>query len=207
MRKIGIFGTGGFSLEVFDIIVDCFFVTNRNIVEEVFFIDDNNKNKTHLGLKIVKQVDIEYVNSEFVIAIGNSNIRKRIVDSLPITAKFAKIIHPSSFISPSAVLGDDIIISHNCIISSKVKIGNHSHINYHTCIGHETEISDYFTAAPGVKISGKCKIGTNVYFGTNSSIIEGKTISSDIKIGIGAVVLGNLKNPGTYLFNPAKKIF
>lgn len=207
MRKLGIFGTGGFSLEVFDLIVDCFFASDRKIDEEVYFIDDNNKNESHLGLKILKQVDIEFVNSEFVIAIGNSNIRKRIVDSLPITAKFAKIIHPSSYISPSAVLGDDIIISHNCIISSKVNIGNHSQLNYHTCIGHETEINDYFTAAPGVKISGKCKIGANVYFGTNSSLIEGKIITSDVKIGIGAVVLGNLKNPGTYLFNPAKKIF
>jgi sugar O-acyltransferase (sialic acid O-acetyltransferase NeuD family) len=207
MYKLGIFGTGGFSLEVFDLIVDCFSASNRKIEDNVFFIDDNSKNRNHLGLKIIRQVDIEFEHSEFVIAISNSNIRKHIVDSLPKTAKFAKIIHPSSFISPSAFLGDDIIISHNCIVSSRVIIGNHSHLNYHTCIGHETEINEYFTAAPGVKISGKCKIGSNVYFGTNSALVEGKIISPDIKIGIGAVVMGNLKNPGTYLFNPAKKIF
>lgn len=206
MRKLGIFGTGGFSLEVFDLVLDCFKDSGRSVEEDVFFIDDSFTSSKHLGLRLIKQIDLDFNNSEFIIAIGNSNIRKRIAESLPVGTKFSKLIHPSSFISPSAILGDDLIISHHCVVSSKVKLGNHTHLNYHTCIGHESKIEDYFTSAPGVKISGKCQIGTNVYFGTNSSIVEGKNIASDIKIGIGASVVNNLKVPGTYLFNPAKKI-
>lgn len=207
MLKLCIIGTGGFSLEVFDILMDIYPQINKNIEEEVFFVDDSNKSSKHLGLKIVKEKDVDFINTEIIIAVGDSTIRKKIVDKLPKTTKYARIIHPSSFISPSSILGRNIIISHNCVVSSKVEIGDHSHLNYHTCIGHETKIKDFFTSAPGVKISGNCNIGNNVYFGTNSSIIQGKIIVDDVKVGIGSVVLNNIKNPGTYLFNPSKKIF
>lgn len=207
MPKLGIYGTGGFSLEVFDIIKDSSSSVDFNISEDLFFIDDFNQSEFHLGFKIVKQKEIDFSDVEIVIAMANAENRKKIVSKLPKETKFASIIHPSSFISPSAKIGTDIIISHHCIVSSEVEVKSHSHLNYHTCIGHETVLQEYFTSAPGVKISANCKIGQNVYFGTNSSAVQGIKVSDNIKVGIGAVVMSSLRKPGTYLFNPAKKVF
>lgn len=207
MLKLGIIGTGGLSLEIFDLIVDQYRQTNKNVEENVFFIDEYSKSNTHLGLKVLKQNDVDYNNSEIIMAIGNADYRKKILSELPSNVRFGNIIHPSSFISPSASIGSNVIISHNCVVSSKVILGSHSILNFNTCIGHETEIADFFTSAPGAKISGNCKIGESVYFGTNACIVQGKSVSSNVKIGIGTVVLNDIKKPGTYLFNPSKKIF
>ena len=65
----------------------------------------------------------------------------------------------------------------------------------------------YFTSAPGVRLSGNCFIGENVYFGTNSCTVQGINVNDNIKVGIGSVVVNNLKKSGTYMFNPSKKVF
>ncbi|WP_412560156.1 acetyltransferase [Winogradskyella sp. MIT101101] len=205
MLKIGIVGTGGISLEVFDILQDLHRDSDFNINENVFFIDDFDQNEKHLGLNIVRDKDVDFSNVEIVIAISKSDIRENFVNRFPKDTKYGKIIHPSSYISPSAHIGNDVIISHHCVVSSKVHINDHSHLNFHTCIGHESSVGKYFTSAPGVKISGNCQVGEHVYFGTNACTIQGIKIGSDIKVGIGTVVMKNLKKPGTYLFNPAKK--
>lgn len=207
MLRLGIYGTGGFSLEVFDLIKDIYSTSNLNIDENVFFIDDSNHNKNHLGLNIIKSSDINYEDVEIIIAIGDSKVRENIVNSLPSKARYGSLIHPSSFISPSAKIGQDVIISHQCIISSNVQISSHSHLNYQTCVGHETKLGKYFTSAPGVRLSGKCSIGENVYFGTNACTVQGVNIKDNIRVGIGSVVVNDLKKSGTYMFNPSKKIF
>lgn len=207
MLKLGIYGTGGFSLEVFDLIIDIYSTTNFNIDENVFFIDDLNSKKNHLGLKVIKSSDINFEKTEIIIAIGNSVVREKIVNNLPSEAIYGTLIHPSSYISPSAKIGKDVIISHQCVISSNVQLSSHSHLNFQTCIGHETKLGKFFTSAPGVKLSGNCNIGKNVYFGTNSCTVQGVNIKDNIKVGIGSVVVNNLNKPGTYMFNPSKKVF
>ena len=207
MLKLGVYGTGGFSLEVFDLIKDIYSTTNFNIDENVFFIDDFNDNKNHLGLNIIKSSEINFDESEIILAVGNSIARKKIVNSLPSKTRYGTLIHPSSFVSPSAKIGKDVIISHQCVVSSNVQISSHSHLNYQTCIGHETKLGKYFTSAPGVRLSGNCFIGENVYFGTNSCTVQGINVNDNIKVGIGSVVVNNLKKSGTYMFNPSKKVF
>ena len=51
----------------------------------------------------------------------------------------------------------------------------------------------------------KTKISSNVYIGSNSTILPVK-ICSDVVIGAGSVVTKDIKKPGKYAGNPAKKI-
>ena len=88
MLKLGVYGTGGFSLEVFDLIKDIYSTTNFNIDENVFFIDDFNDNKNHLGLNIIKSSEINFDESEIILAVGNSIVRKKIVNSLPSKTRY-----------------------------------------------------------------------------------------------------------------------
>jgi UDP-3-O-[3-hydroxymyristoyl] glucosamine N-acyltransferase len=92
------------------------------------------------------------------------------------------------------------------VVTSNVKIGSFSQINLNCSIGHDTELGDYFTSAPGVNISGSCKIMEGVYFGTNSCVREKVNISSNITIGCGAAVVSNLAESGIYAGVPARRI-
>jgi UDP-3-O-[3-hydroxymyristoyl] glucosamine N-acyltransferase len=87
-----------------------------------------------------------------------------------------------------------------------VKIGKHAHLNLHTTIGHDCRIGDYFTTAPGVKVSGNCNLGDCVYLGTNSSIREKINICNNVTIGLGSGVVKHILEPGTYVGLPTKKI-
>ena len=51
----------------------------------------------------------------------------------------------------------------------------------------------------------KTKISSNVYIGSNSTILPVK-ICSNVVIGAGSVVTKNIIKPGKYAGNPAKKI-
>lgn len=75
-----------------------------------------------------------------------------------------------------------------------------------TTIGHDCIIGDYFTTAPNVSISGTCRIGDYVYFGTTSCVKEKITICSDVTIGMMAAVVKDISVSGTYVGTPAKLI-
>jgi len=84
------------------------------------------------------------------------------------------------------------------IINKGVKIGAHCNIGHNNIIGENTII------AAGVMTSGSVKIGKNCWLGTGSLIRNGINICDDTVIGIGSVVVKDIKIPGIYAGNPAK---
>jgi sugar O-acyltransferase (sialic acid O-acetyltransferase NeuD family) len=195
--KKAIIGSGGFGREVRALLLD----NNPNEIVH-FFVDDeyvdNNTNP-------ISSLNInEY---EVVIAIGNPNLREQIYKKLPKNTKYFTVIHKSVQILDSNVeIGEGSIICPNTILTTNIKIGKHTHLNLGSTVGHDTLIGDFFTTAPGVKISGNCIIGNRVYFGTNSSVREKINICDDVTIGLNAGVVKHIKELGTYVGVPAKKI-
>ena len=91
-------------------------------------------------------------------------------------------------------------------MTTNITIGKHAHLNLQTTIGHDCRIGDYFTTAPGVKVSGNCKIYDCVYVGTNASIKEKLSIHSLTTIGMNGAVVKHIEEPGTYVGVPVKKL-
>ncbi len=106
----------------------------------------------------------------------------------------------------SVKIGEGSIICAGVILTTNIEIGNHAHLNIHTTIGHDTKIGNFFTSAPGAKISGNCEIEDRVYIGTNASVREKIKICSDVTIGLGAGVVKHIIEPGTYVGCPATRI-
>ena len=195
--KKAIIGSGGFGREVKCIILD----NNPNEIID-FFVDDEYIDEIS---KPLSSLDIkEY---EVVIAIGNQTLREKIYNKLPKKTKYFTVIHKSVQILDSNIeIGEGSIICSNSILTKNIKIGKHTHLNLSTTIGHDTSIGDFFTTAPGAKISGNCEIGNRVYFGTNSSVREKIKICDDVTIGLNSGVVKDITHPGTYGGVPVKKI-
>jgi sugar O-acyltransferase (sialic acid O-acetyltransferase NeuD family) len=197
--KRGIIGAGGFGREVY---------CSLSFIERVntkFFVDDKYwDGKNDLILPISEFNPNEY---EVIIAIGEPKDRFDMVQRLPKETKFFTHIH-----STAQILGEDVeigegsIICAGTVITTNVKLGKHAHLNLHTTIGHDCEIDDYFTTAPGAKISGNCKIYDCVYIGTNASVKEKISIHRLTTIGSNAAVVKNIEEQGTYVGVPARKI-
>ena len=194
--KKAIIGAGGFAREIKAHIGDS---TIKCFVDDQFWKPNDEY--------IFPLSDFDPNEYEVVVAIGDPKDRFDTVQRLPKETKYFTFIHPSS-----QVLGYDVqieegsIICAGCILTTNIKIGKHAHLNLQTTIGHDCEIGDFFTTAPGAKISGNCTIGECVYVGTNASIKEKLSIHSSVKIGLNSGVVKHIEEPGIYVGTPAKKI-
>ena len=197
--KKGIIGAGGFGREVFWSLTPI----ERN--NTVFFVNDeywDNSDPNILPLSL-----FETDKYEIIVAIGDSFARKNVIESLPKSTKFFTHIHPSvQILGENVEVGEGSIICAGSILTTNIKIGKHSHLNLQTTVGHDTVIGDFFTTAPGAKISGNCTIGDRVYVGTNASIREKIRICDDVTIGLNAGVVRNIYEQGVYGGTPCKKL-
>jgi acetyltransferase-like isoleucine patch superfamily enzyme len=134
--------------------------------------------------------------------------------------KGVKVIAPVNLYG--CVLGDDCFIGPFVEIQQRVVIGNRTKIQSHTFIcelvtigdgcfiGHGVMfINDVFSTggpARGNKTLWKStSIGSNVYIGSNSTILPVK-ICDNVVIGAGSVVTKDIHEQGIYAGNPAKFI-
>lgn len=194
--KKALIGAGGFAREIRAHMGDC---TMKCFVDDQYWKENNDY------IYPLSQFNPE--EYEVLVAIGDPRDRFDMVQKLPSNTKYFTFIHPSA-----QVLGNDVTISEGsivcagCVITTNVNIGKHAHLNLQTNVGHDCEIGDYFTTAPGVKISGNCKIYDCVYIGTNASIRQKISIHSMATIGMNAAVAKNIESPGIYAGVPAKLI-
>lgn len=202
-KNICIIGAGGFAKEVLCLITDlgrsddvcCFMET-----------DEFYKKRTVLDIRVEPILNFNPEKHKAIVAIGDPVGREKIIKQLPKSTKFETLIHPNVTISKWNKIGEGSIICAGCILTCNIELGQHAHINFYCTIGHDCKIGDYFTAAPSVNISGKCKIGKKVYMGTNSAIRDKISICNEVTIGMGSVVVKNINEPGIYIGNPTKKL-
>lgn len=197
--KKAIIGVGGFGREVY------WSLSRTERLNTVFFVGDEYWDKN--DEKILPLSLFDSSKYEVVVAIADSKHRQRIVESLPENTRFFTHIHPTAQIHGDDVeIGDGSIICAGTILTTNIKIGKHAHLNLITTVGHDCVIGDYFTAAPGVQISGNEVIGDRVYFGTRSCIKQKLSVCDDVIIGMNSGVIKNINEPGTYVGTPASKI-
>ena len=169
--------------------------------------------------KLVCFVDDKYVTedtkpiSEFnpkeyevMVAIGNSKDRFDMVQKLPKNTKFFTWIHPTVLLMGDVEIGEGSFIGAFSILTTNIKIGKHAILNRGNQVGHDCCIGDFFSMMPGSIVSGDAKIYDCVYMGTNSCLKEKLTIHSLSTIGMGASVIHDIKDSGTHVGVPAKKI-
>lgn len=197
--KIGIIGNGGFGKEVYCSLPD---IKKKNTI---FFVDDEYYDGLQPNVLPISEMDVSLY--KIIIAIADPSHRNRIVRSLPKNTQYYTYIDKNAHIMDSSVqIGEGSIICAGVILTRNIKIGKHSHLNLLSTIGHDTIVGDYFTTAPGAKISGNCKIGNRVYFGTNSSAREKLEICDDVIIGLNSGVVKSIYESGTYVGLPVNKI-
>lgn len=119
-------------------------------------------------------------------------------------------IGDNCFIGPFVEIQKDVIIGNNCKIQSHSFICELVNIGNNCFIGHGVVfINDLFSEggpAQGKKDLWKStNIGNNVSIGSNATILP-VSICDNVVIGAGAVVTKDIKEPGVYIGNPARKM-
>lgn len=202
--KLLIIGASGHGKVIADIAL------KMNRWKSIAFLDDNESIKVSMGIEVIgKSVDaIKYIKDyDIFVAIGNNAIRERIQEKLEYQgASMPVLIHPKAVIGKQVELGFGVVIMAGVVINSCTKIGKGCIINTGATIEHDNLIEDYVHISPGVHTAGTVKIGKGTWIGIGSIISNNVNITSNCKIGAGAVVVKDINTAGTYVGVPARRV-
>lgn len=211
MKKIAIYGAGGFGREVKQLISDINRVENN--YEFIGYFDDGkekgeiiNSFPVHGGLNELNSFNEDL---SIAIAIANPQIKKKIVNGITNSKiNFPSLIHPNVLIGDSEFtkIGKGCIITAGNIITVNIDIKDFIILNLFCTVGHDTTIYSYCSFMPSVNISGEVIINEGVYVGTGAKIINQLEIGENTVVGAGAVVAKTLPANCTAVGVPAKPI-
>jgi len=212
MKKISIFGAGGFGREIQMLIEQI----NEIKMEWEFigFWDDDKNIKTPINdsplLGGIEELN-NFNNGELylVCAVGEPNTKEQIIKNISNpSVKFPILIHPNALIGNRKYvsIGEGSIITAGNIITTNIKIGKHVILNLSCTVGHDTIIEDFSSFMPTVNISGEVVIKKKVYVGTGAKIINLLEIGENTTIGAGSVVAKSLPGKCVAVGIPARPI-
>lgn len=207
MKDIYIIGASGFGREVAWLLEE---LSEWNIKG---FIDDNEtiQGEKINGITVIGTVDFLLGRKEetnVVIAIGSPSVRSMIYEKLKFNNNilFPNIIAKNVRIDKTIKMGIGNIICSHSILTVNIELGNFNHVNLDCTVGHDVIMNDFITVYPSVNISGNVEIGNYCEIGTGTQIIQGKSIVDNVIIGAGAGVVKNIKESGTYVGCPVRRI-
>lgn len=172
------------------------------------FIDNDTKKSECYGLPVLNAVPEK--DGEFVISIGNNEIRKKIAETIR-NKSFITLVHSETVISPSVKINNGTVIMAGVVINAETVIGKHCIINTNASIDHECCIEDFVHISPNAALAGNIMIGEGTHVGIGASIIQGINIGKWCTIGAGAVIIKDVPDYSVIVGNPGriikKKIF
>lgn len=192
MNRLIIVGAGGHGKVIADNAL-------KNGYTDIGFLDDNAVGVC-MGFPILgTSADIERLNdgnTDFVIGIGNNKVRKMIAQRYDV--HWVTLVHPSAQVSVNTVIGKGTVVMAGVVINACARIGEHCIINTSSVVEHDNVIEDYVHISPGVMLSGTVTVGEGTWIGTGTSVINNVSICEDVVIGVGSVVIRDVKKQGTY---------
>ena len=199
MNRLIIIGAGGHGKVIADAAL-------KNGYTNICYIDDHATGDV-MGFPIIgTSADIERLNdgsTDFIIGIGNNAIRKTVAEKYNVN--WVSIVHPSAQIAFNAEIGKGTVIMANAVVNVCATVGEHCIINTGAIVEHDNVIENYAHISPNVALGGTVRIGSLTHVGIGAPVKNNTEICSDCTIGAGAVVVKNIKEPGTYVGVPIRK--
>ncbi len=200
-NRLIIIGAGGHSKVIADIAL-------KNGYTDIFFVDDNKKTGSYMGFSVIGNIrDIEQLNdskTDFVIGIGNNDIRKKIAQTYDVN--YVTLIHPSAHIASGVTIGEGTVVMAAAVVNPDTVVKKHCILNTSCVVEHDNVIESFVHISPNAALGGTVHIGEGTHIGISATVINNIDVCSECKIGAGAVVIRNIEHSGTYVGIPAKEI-
>jgi UDP-N-acetylbacillosamine N-acetyltransferase len=207
--KLVIWGTGGHSLVVADII------RLAKEYEILGFLDDvypERYNSVFCNAPILGgQEYLATLNDQGIhyLIFGFGNCGERLSLSEMIHSKgfsLATAIHPTAVIASDVIIGEGTVVAANAVVNSGSKIGQNVIINTCSSVDHECVIEDAVHISPGVHLAGRVFVGRASWIGIGATVVDGMRIGEHTLIGAGAVVVKDIPDHAVAHGIPAKVV-
>ena len=195
--KLTIIGASGHGKVVADVAVHCGY-------DQIEFLDDDEALKQCGRWPVVDRcVAAAKIEHDIFVAIGNSDIRKRLIEQYP-DKHFVTLIHPEAVIADGVQFGQGTVVMAGVVINPDTTIGDGCIINTSSSVDHDCVIGGYSHVSVGAHLSGTVHVGESTWIGAGATVSNNINICSNCIIGAGAVVIKDISEPGTYVGVPAR---
>jgi len=208
MYDIIIIGAGGFGREVYLWAKDSFPKDQYKITG---FLDDNPRilDNYDMDVGIIGDLDGYEIKKQdrFVFAIGNIEIKKRLITKLKNKgAKFLTLIHPTAIVVDTARIGKGVVICPFCLVSDNVLLEDFVMLNIYSSCGHDAKVGSYCILSPHATLNGFVILEDEVFLGTHATVISYKRVGYKSKISANSVVMRDISANKIVFGVPGKAI-
>ncbi len=196
MKRLLIVGAGGHGRVAAEIARLC----DYNIIG---FLDDDRTRENVVDSVSAFQ---NYIGqAAFFVAIGNSDVRCRIMTELMQNgAEVVSLIHPAAVIADKAVIGTGVMVAAGAVVNVNAVIEDGVIINTAASVDHDCKVGAYSHISVGAHVCGTVNIGAHTWIGAGATVINDLTICDRGMVGAGAVVDRDITASGTYRGVPAQ---
>ena len=207
MKNLLVIGAGGCGREVMQWVEDINKITPTWNIKG--YLDDNldalNGLRSNYKIIDTEKGYAPHTNDVFVCAIGNSAVRKGVIERVEAKGgEFVSVTHPSAIVANTAELGKGVIVYPFALVSDNAVIGDGCIINMYSSIDHDSVLGEYCTISAHCDVTGTCTLGDRVFMGTSSNIVPSSKIGDDVYICAGSTVMTRIRGGMKVLGNPAK---
>lgn len=175
MKSIVIVGAGDLGKEIVWLIEDINKVKPTYVI--LGFLDDDKEKITRefFGYKVLGTTDqLSTIAAgkpiSAVIAIQDSIVRKKIVETNPGFDHWENIIHPTAVIANSSTMGKGNIFFPQTCVSVDCKLGNFGLFYLHASIGNDCLFGDYVSVMLNTSVSEHVKVDNLSYIAADQHI-------------------------------------
>lgn len=204
MKRLALIGSKEFALQIKE-----FAESEYDFTVVGFFDDFATKGDMVEGSPIlgkISDIESEYAAGRFdcvFLAAGYNNFqfRENTYNCLRGKVPFANIIRKSAIIHKGVSIGEGVFIGGKSVIGANSIIGNNVFIHGGSDIGHDNHIGSHTYISGRFNSAGFTSIGERCFFGICTIVSDHIKICNDVWVGIGSIVIKDIKEPGKYMSN------
>ena len=179
-------------------------ICEQNSKHISLILDDNPAIQSLLEYKVKLPSPELYSGQHFIISIGDSKTRKKIVEENDFM--YTHAIHPSAIIDTSSEVGEGTVVMAGVVINSSVILGKHCIINTSASVDHDCHLKDYVHISPNATLCGGVSVGEGTQVGAGAVVIPNIKIGKWCTIGAGSVVVRDIPDGAKVVGNPGRVI-
>lgn len=172
MKQLIIIGAGGHAKVVWEA------ASSMKDMEIIGFADDRLAVGTEVvkGFKVLGDTSLDFLEGKdlyFVVAIGDTQIRRTKFENLKRRFKPALVVHSQSHVSVLSSIGSGSVILPGAYLAAGVRVGENTIVNGNVSIDHDTVIGNHVHLAPGTAVGSLSIIGDNFVSSAGSQFPSG----------------------------------